>query len=234
MKKFYKTVEAGTAPGGWVVRLNGKVLKTPLLRPLILSSGDLATEISKEWQAQGDEIIPATMPLTQLANTMLDKASGDDRQAMNKQVQDYARSDLVCYFATHPQDLVRRQEKQWQPLLNWLSAEKIAQLQSIRGIQYQQQDEKELKKIDDFIKGLSALDFTIVQAVVSVTGSVVIALAMRAGFLDAEGAYLAACVDEIYQMEKWGEDDQARKRLDRIRAELQAIDRFYVLSKASS
>lgn len=234
MKKFYTTAEAGTSPGGWVVRLNGKPLKTPLMKPLVFTSEGLAKAVAREWHDQKDEIVPGTMPLTQLANTLVDKASGDDRDEMDAQLQDYARSDLVCYFATHPQDLVARQETQWRPILEWLGDKKGIRLKTVSGIQYHQQDEQVMQVFDSLIAGLNALDFTCVQAVTATVGSVVIAVAFLNGFLDAEGAYQAACVDEIYQLEKWGEDEPARKRLDRIKEELAAVAGFYRLSKASS
>lgn len=226
MKRFYKQAEAGTAPGGYVIRLDGKVLKTPLHRPLILSSFELANEIAAEWNAQGDIIVPASMPLFQLANTMLDKAGGPDRAAMEDETVKYGASDLVCYFAAHPADLVRRQEENWRPLVRWMKADMGVALETISGIQYMNQPKDSIRKLKELVKELEPAEFTVLQAATGITGSAVIAMAFLKGRIDVEAAYQAACVDEMYQLEKWGEDEQARQRLDKIRAELSYLKKF--------
>lgn len=234
MKRFYKTAEAGTAPGGYVIRLDGKPLKTVMQHSLILASKELAEAIAAEWQAQGAEIVPGSMPLTQLATTMADKVKGPDRAAMNVEILKYGASDLLCYFAATPAELVKRQEQHWLPLLEWLAREHNVRLECISGIQYHNQPPQSLEGLNKLITNLSAEDFTIVQAGTAICGSVVIALALLEGYLDAQGAYEAACVDEIYQLEKWGEDPLARRRLDHIKAELEAIVTFRDLVRASS
>lgn len=236
LKRFYKQAEAGTAPGTplplHVVRLDGRLLKTPCGETLGLASSAMAQAVAAEWQAQKDVIIPATMPLTQLANTMIDKSAGHERPQLNAEVCKYAESDLVCYLATHPPELVRRQEDSWLPLLVWLQAEKDVKLTPVRGIRYEQQDAASLERIRHWVQELSPIDFTVVQAVTGVTGSVVIGLALAAGRITAADAYAAACADEIFQLETWGEDDIARKRLDHIKAELDACARFLALARA--
>ncbi len=229
MKRFYKTAEAGTAPGGHVIRLDGKIVKTPLLHNLILSSQKLAEEMAKEWQAQGAEIVPATMPLTQLASTMIDKAQSHERPAMNDEIVKYGSSDLVCYFATHPADLVKRQEEVWLPLVEWMKEEFSVVLEPVKGIQYKNQPETSIATLRKVVEGLNDVEFTVVQTAMGVTGSAVIALALMHRRIDAETAYRSACVDEIYQLEKWGEDALARKKLDGIRMELKDIETFYTL-----
>jgi len=235
MKRFYKKAEAGTAPGGFMVRLDGKAIKTPMQHSLIFPNIDFANAVAAEWEAQKDEIIPATMPLMQLASTMLDKVSNPaDRQAMNVEVFKYGTSDLVCYFAPHPQDLVERQRAQWLPLLAWMADEMGVQLEHISGIQYHNQPPAALEKLNVIVTGLDAADFTLVQAGTAISGSLVVALAVAKGYLDAEGAYNACCVDEIYQLDKWGEDALARKRIDGIRHEFDALVRFRDLIRTSS
>lgn len=226
MKRFYKAAEAGTAPGGFVVRLDGKPIRTVMQHSLIFPSRELAEAIAAEWQAQVETIVPASMPLTQLANTMADKAKGADRAAMNIEVLKYGASDLVCYFATHPPELVKRQEKQWLPLLDWAAREQGVRLETVKGIKYHNQPEASLEKLNAIVTGLDAAGFTVMQAATALTGSAVIALALAEGWIDAEAAFEASCVDEIYQLETWGEDRLARQRLDHIRSELAAIARF--------
>jgi chaperone required for assembly of F1-ATPase len=226
MKRFYKKAEAGTAPGGFVVRLDGKPIRTVMQHNLIFPSLTLAEAIANEWEAQGADIIPASMPLTQLANTMADKVKGQDRAAMNIEVLKYGASDLVCYFAASPADLVKRQEHHWLPLLLWMEKEHGVKLERVSGIQYHNQPPQSLEKLNGIISGLDAPAFTVLQAATAASGSAVIGLALADGYLDADAAYEAACVDELYQLEKWGEDALARKRLDHIRSELAAISRF--------
>jgi chaperone required for assembly of F1-ATPase len=232
VKKFYKLAEAGTAPGGYIVRLDGKPVRTPLKHALLLESRALADAIVLEWVGQGDEIKPATMPLTQLANTMIDKSKGDDRAEMEEQLLEYGGSDLLCYFATHPETLVKQQQAHWLPLLGWMKEKYGIVFKTISGIQYQHQPQELLDKLQKLIDGLDAADFTVVQAASATTGSVVIALVLLEGKISPEEAYQAACVDEIYQLKTWGEDAEARKRLDIIQSELKSIEQFRDLLKA--
>jgi chaperone required for assembly of F1-ATPase len=200
MKKFYKLAEAGTAPGGHVVRLDGKVIKTPLKHNLILPSAALAQAVAAEWAAQGDEIVPPSMPLTQLANTMLDKSAGHERSLLEEQVYEYGASDLVCYFADRPQSLIARQEKHWKPLLDWMKEDCGVVLEPVTGIQYHHQPKESLNKLELLIEALDAKDFTVLQAAAGVTGSAIIAFALARRKITAQEAYEAACVDELFQM----------------------------------
>ena len=232
MKRFYKQAEADTAPGGYAVRLDGKPVKSVMQHSLIFPSKDLAEAIAAEWQAQGKDIVPQSMPLMQMACTMTDKTKGADRQAMNVELLKYGASDLVCYFAITPPEVVARQEKHWLPLLAWLASEHGIALEKVAGIKYHNQPPESLEKLNALLTKMEPAGFTVAQAATAITGSVVIALALAEGYIDAEAAYEASCVDEIFQLDTWGEDTLARKRLDNIRAELVAIARFRDLVKA--
>jgi chaperone required for assembly of F1-ATPase len=226
MRRFYQKVEAGTAPGGYVIRLDGKMLKTPLQNNLIFESQPLAEAIAAEWAAQIREIAPSSMPLTQLANTMVDKFAGPERVDMNQLLCEYGASDLVCYFAAKPRELVARQEEHWLPLLEWMRIHFGVPMERVSGIQYHQQPAAALEKIKKMVEVFNPVQFTVVQAATGITGSLVISLALLEGKINAVGAWQAACVDEIFQLEKWGEDAEARKRLDRLRADLEVLERF--------
>jgi chaperone required for assembly of F1-ATPase len=234
MRKFYKIAEAGTAPGGYAVRLDGKIAKTPLGNPLLLQSQPLAAAIAAEWAEQGHEIRPLTMPMTRLANTMIDKARGHDRTAMNAELLKYGGSDLLCYFAATPADLVRLHQEHWGSLLAWMKEKYGISFKTVSGIRYHQQPQEALDKLKKVINGLDAAEFTVVQSATATTGSATIALALLEERLSAEEAYQAACVDEIYQLKTWGADAPAQKRLDMLRSELEVIARFAELLKASS
>lgn len=234
MRRFYKQAAAGIAPGGHTVRLDGNMLRTPLRHPVIVSGALLAGALAAEWEAQGDEIKPATMPLTQLVCTMIDKADSHERLEMEAEIVKYAGSDLVCYLAAHPADLLARQENLWHPLLAWMQDEYGVTLTSVRGIQYVEQDKAALDKIASVVKGMDAASFTAAQVVMGVTGSAVIGLCMAAGRIGAAQAFAAATVDEAYQLEKWGEDALARQRLQRIEAELVSVEKFLFLIKSGA
>jgi chaperone required for assembly of F1-ATPase len=231
MKRFYKIAEAGTAPGGYVVRLDGKTVRTPLNNPLLLNPRLLAEAIADEWAVQGDEIRPTMMPLFRLANTMIDKVRGTERAAMSGELLKYAGSDLICYFADHPADLVRLHQEHWNPVLAWLKEKYGIAFESVSGIRYHPQPQEALDQLKTVIDGLDAAAFTVVQSVAAATGSVAIALALLEERLTVEEAYQAACVDEIYQLKTWGADAPAQKRLEALRAELQVIARFRDLLK---
>lgn len=235
IKRFYRLAEAGTAPGGQaamqVVRLDGRVLKTPLGHTLALPTPALAQAVAAEWQAQGEQVIPDSMPLTQLANTMIDKSGGEERSALEEEVCKYAGSDLLCYLATHPPELVRRQEDAWLPLLDWLAQAHGARLTAIRGIRHEDQPAAALDAMRRKIRALSPADFTVVQALTGITGSVVIGLAVLASRLTAQQAHEAACIDELYQLEKWGEDAIARARINRIAREIAACAAFAEMTR---
>lgn len=230
-KRFYKQAEAGTAPGGYTVRLDGKNIKTPLQNALIVPTATMAAAMAAEWEAQAEEVNPAAMPLNQLVNTMLDKATGHERAAMNAEIVKYAGSDLVCYFATHPADLLARQEAVWHPLINWIFDEYGVVLKTVQGIQYINQPADDMAIVKERVAGLSPADFTVVQAVTGLTGSAVIGLAVCAGRLGAQQAFEAAGVDETYQLEKWGEDKLARDKLNHLLSELETVEKFRFLMR---
>jgi chaperone required for assembly of F1-ATPase len=226
MRKFYKAAEAGTAPGGYVIRLDGKMLKTPMQKNILLDSKALADAIAAEWNAQGDDVILSSMPIAQLVNTMIDKSDGDDRRVMNDEIVKYTGSDLVCYLATHPEDLVARHRALWLPLVEWMNDTLGVRLETVQGMKYHHQPDASLKRMAEIVAGLDAPSFTVVQAAMGVTGSAVMAFAILYGRLTAADAFAAAMVDEIYQIEKWGDDFLAQKKLDHVRAELETIARF--------
>lgn len=234
MKRFYKQAEAGTAPGGYAVRLDGTPLRTPLRHPVIVAGMPLALALAAEWEGQSEEIVPAAMPLTQLVCTMIDKVGGHERADMAAEIVKYAGSDLVCYFAATPADLLARQETLWHPLLAWMQDEHGVVLKHVTGIRYVAQDVAAMKKVADIVAGLEAPAFTAAQAVTGITGSAVIGLCMASGRIGAAQAFAAATVDEAYQLEKWGEDEMARKRLQKIEADLTAVEKFLFLLKTSS
>ncbi len=231
MKRFYKKVSVLAEGSGFQVYLDSRGIVTPLKKPLIAATVELADAIAAEWEGQGEIIKPDTMPLTQLLNTQIDKIEGSDKTAMTERLAEYAGSDPLCYFAPTPADLTARQEKTWKPLIEW--AKKSAHMPLIMTVSatHQPQPETVRKQALALMNAFSAPMLTAFQAAVGVCGSFVAALAMIQGHISPEEAYKAALLEELYQAEKWGGDPEAERRRKAIHDELEAVHRFLTLSR---
>ncbi|MCW0234519.1 MAG: ATPase [Ferrovibrio sp.] len=231
MKRFYKTVTAEPDGDGAVIRLDGRLLKTPAKADMRLPSLALAQAIAEEWQAQQDEIRPTTMPLTQLAATAIDRVAADPRFATEEVVR-YGGTDLLSYRADEPAALAARQAAEWQPLLDWFRDRYDVQLNVTTGIIAVAQPAELLPRLERVCVGLDAYALTALHWATTNTGSVVIGLALLDGRLDAEAACRTALIDELHQSAKWGEDAEAAARRAGLLADLQAIGRFLGLLRA--
>jgi chaperone required for assembly of F1-ATPase len=228
-KRFYKSAEPAETGSGWEIRLDGKGIRTPLGAPLAVPSRALADAVAAEWAGQGERIDPASLPLTRLANTAIDRCAGADRAALLAALLRYADSELICHFAESPEPLAARQRAQWQPLLDWAGADLGARLVSVAGVMPADQPDAARRGLSAALETLDPWRLSAVQAAVGAGGSLVIALALAAGRLDAEQAYQAALLDELYQAEIWGADSEAVSRRAAIAAELSAAARFLSL-----
>lgn len=229
-RRFYKDAIVAPAEDGWGILLDGKPLRSPAKRPLVLPTRALAAAIAEEWQAQGDKIDPHSMPLMQFAATAIDRLA-DNRDALIEDIAGYGRSDLVCYRAPEPPALVRRQEELWRPLIAWLAERYDIALNVTAGIVAVEQPPHALAT---FRRALGACDLfalTALAVVTSSAGSLVIALALSEGRLSADEAADAALLDELFQAERWGSDPEAEQRRASIRADLAAAKRFHLLSR---
>lgn len=235
LRRTYRAAVAVPAAGrftgiadGFAVALDNKSVLTPAKAPLVLPTAALAAAIAAEWAEQGDRIKPQTMPMMALACTAIDRV-GPNRGQVVEDIAAYGGTDLVCYRADGPADLVQRQARVWQPLVDWAALVLDAPLTVTAGIAPLGQPAAALRALtaavagfDDF--GLAALSFA-----TSAAGSLVIALALAQERLDGAAAFDAAELDESYQIEKWGEDAEAAERRRAIRADLAAAERFWAL-----
>ena len=229
-RRFYKTATGTPVEGGWGILLDGKALRSPAKRPFVLPTEALAKAIADEWQAQGEKVEPSSMPLMQFAATAIDRLA-DDRSVLVEEIAGYARSDLICYRAEEPPSLVRRQEEIWQPLVAWAAERYDVALNVTSGIVPVAQP---AHAVTTFRRALEACDLFALTALAAATGSagsLVIALALMEGRLDADEAADAALLDELFQAEKWGSDPEAERRRAAIRADLRAAKRFHSLSR---
>ncbi len=225
-KRFYKDATAGAA-APFPVLLDGRQIKTPKKRPLVLPTRPLADAIAEEWQAQTDVIEPATMPLTRFANTTID-AVVDSIDAVADDITAYAGSDLVCYRAEAPQQLVESQSEHWDPIVAWANETLDAQFRVVPGVMHVAQPEASLEA---FSKALprDAFNLSGLHVLTTLTGSALIALALFRQWMSPEAAWKAAHVDEDYQIALWGEDAEAIARRRGRRAEFDAANRFLTL-----
>jgi chaperone required for assembly of F1-ATPase len=229
-RRFYKFATVAPVGGGWGILLDGKPLRSPAKRAFVLPTEALATAIAEEWQAQGDRIVPQSMPLMQFAATAIDRLA-DQRNALIDEIAAYGGSDLVCYRADEPPSLVRRQEERWQPLIAWVAERYDVALNVTAGIVVVEQPAHTLATFRRVLEACDIFTLTALAGATSAAGSLVIALALAEDRLSAEEAADAALLDELYQAEKWGSDPEAERRRATIRADLAAAKRFHILSR---
>lgn len=233
MKRFYTAVTVTADPEGFRIRLDGKELRSPAKRPLPLRNAGLAEAIAAEWAAQGEEIRPQSMPLMRLASTACDLVR--DRSAqIAAETGRYAETDLLCYRAEWPEDLRARQQALWQPLLDWAALRFDAPLAVTGGIVPVAQPAASLAALRLQLAALEPLTLAAVADLTASCGSLVLALAIWDGRLDAAQATEAALLDERFQAERWGEDAEAEARLRDIAASIEAGARFLQLLRADS
>ncbi|WP_119301817.1 ATP12 family chaperone protein [Dongia deserti] len=229
-RRFYKSATVTPVEGGWSILLDSRPLRSPAKRPFVVPTGTLAAAIAEEWQAQGEQIVPRSMPLMQFAATAIDRLA-DDRGALIEETAGYGRSDVVCYRAHEPASLVRRQEELWQPLIAWVAERYDIALNVTAGIVAVEQPPHTLATFRRVLEACDLFALTALAAATSAAGSLVIALALAEDRLSAEEAADAALLDELFQAEKWGSDPEAERRREAIRADLAAAKRFHALSR---
>ena len=171
----------------------------------------MAEALAAEWQGQGERIDPATMPLTRIANSAIDRVAGE-MAPVRAEIVKYAGSDLVCYRGEGPASLVAAQEAAWDPVLAWAREALGARFVLAEGIIAVEQPAESLAAVDTALAGLDPLRLAAVHVVTTLTGSALIALAVLNGALGPEEAWAAAHVDEDWQMEQWGRDEMALAR----------------------
>ena len=231
MRRFYKKAEAVQLPSGHGVALDGKAVKTLGKRDLVVPSGALAVAIAEEWESQREEVRPATMPLMRLAAMTLDRVAGQ-RETIVQQVANYAGTDLVCYRAAHPPALAARQQAAWQPLIDWAVLRYDAPLTVTTGVIPRGQLEVSLRAFTAAVAEFDDFALAALHTATAACGSLVIALALLEGRIDADEAFAASQLDETFQIEAWGEDAEQAGRRRALAADIAAAGRFVSLLRA--
>lgn len=224
-KRFYKTVRVVGGDGGYGVRLDDRGLKTPARRPLILPAKALADAIAEEWGRQAETVDPHDMPLTRLANTAIDRVADDTQPAIDE-IARVGRSDLLCYRTETPADLRARQDAGWQPVLTWAQEHLGAELRVTEGVAPVDQDPAALAALRSAVAAHDALALTALRELVGISGSLILGLALAHGCLDPQAAWDLSEIDAVYQMERWGEDEEAAATRGLRRRDFFAAARF--------
>ncbi len=229
-KRFWKQAEPSVLETGFTVLLDGRNVRTPAKAQLIVPTRALAEAIAEEWQAQKDRVDPGTMPCMRSANAAIDKVAAQHAEVADM-LAAYADSDLLCYRAEHPAELVQRQKTSWDPLLDWADDTFWARLLPRAGVIHAAQDPAALEKLAYQVQEMDDFALAAFHDLVSLTGSLVLGLAaIHAVRVPAEIWDLSR-IDESWQEEQWGFDEEATQTANRKRGEFLHAVRFYQLSR---
>lgn len=228
MKRFWKDVATVAVEGGHDIHLDGRSVRTPGRAPLTLPTPALAQAVAEEWRAVGEALDPRAMPLTGLANAAIDRVASDPA-LFAANLARYAESDLLCYRAEHPLELQLRQQASWDPLLDWARERYGAPLTHTQGIVHRPQPPESLAALREAVAARSPFELAALSPLVTVTGSLIAALALLERADLADNIWSAANLDEDWQVEHWGEDELARQARAARHAEFDAAARFLSL-----
>ena len=228
MKRFYRNAGSQPTNGGYEILLDGRGVKTPARKPLVVPSERLGQAISGEWNEQAETVNPRSMPLTGLANAAIDRVAPDPA-AFARGVATFGESDLLCYRADQPRALVARQSQQWDPLLAWARRRYDVDFEVVTGIMHRPQPDRAVSQLAKAAAARGAFELAALSPLVTVSGSLIIALALAEDEIGLETAWFAATLDEQWQLEQWGSDAEAEKALDARRGDFEAGYRFLKL-----
>jgi chaperone required for assembly of F1-ATPase len=208
-KRFWEAAEVSVIDGGFTVTLDGRTIKTPAKAALVLPTRALAEIIAQEWRDQPKIIDPSRMPATRAANAAIDKVTGQ-RAEVAKLVAAYGDSDLVCYRAVGPLDLIDREAQAWDPILDW-AAHRYGYRPSVRiGVMHAPQSPALLASLEADVDRFGVFELTALHDLVAFSGSLLIGLAVADRFDTPEALWTASRVDEDWQIALWGEDEEAQ------------------------
>lgn len=222
MKRFWTNV---TIDAERVVRLDDRPVRTPGRTPLALPTAALAEAVAREWRDVAETVDPRAMPLTGLANAAIDRIAADPAPFADGLAR-YAETDLLCYRADSPPELVARQAAIWDPLLDWARDRYDVHFTLVTGIMHRPQPDATVERLAAAVKALDPFRLAALSPVVTITGSLVLALALLEGAAEADAVWKAAHVDEDFQAEEWGEDYLAIEAREAKRREFDAAVGF--------
>lgn len=232
MKRFYKQAACVSTDNGFAIELDSRPIKTPARNPLNLPTLRLAEAIAAEWVAQGDDIDPATMPLTALAQGALDQVASE-RERIIGRIAAFSDSDMLYYRGDESQQaLADHQAEQWDPLLDWARTRYDVSFTLIHGIMHQSQSEQTIARLSETVEAQDDFTIAAMLSLVGLAGSLVAILALIEGAYDAETLWPLMNLEELWQEEQWGRDDLAVATREIKQAEFEAAVQFLTLSRS--
>ncbi|MBN9889650.1 ATP12 family chaperone protein [Salipiger abyssi] len=231
-RRFYTDATAAPAEGGFGVFLDGRRVMTPGKSPLVVPTRALAEEIAAEWQAQEEKIDPGAMPFTRTANSAIEKVA-PQREAVAQMLAEYGDADLLCYRAEEPEALVQRQAERWDPMLDWAETALGARLEPRTGLMHEAQDAGALETLAARAHLLDPFELAAFHDLVSLSGSLILGFAATGTEHDPEDLWALSRLDESWQEELWGVDEEAREMAAHKRAAFLHAHRFFALCRAA-
>lgn len=228
MKRFWKSVATEEVDGGWRVTLDGRPVMTPARRPCMLPLAALAAEMAEEWRAVEGELVPRAMPMTRTASTCLDRVA-PEIGGVRDMIAAYGASDLLCYRAERPAALAARQATEWDPLLDWCAQYLDARLRVAIGVMPVAQDDTALAALSGHLDRLGPWGITPLAELATISGSLVIALAVLHGRLDGPAGWRLSRIDDEWNIGEWGTDAEAAAQATRREADFLHAARILAL-----
>ncbi len=232
-KRFWTAASVAPRETGFTVELDGRQVKTPAKSLLVLPNHTMALAVAEEWEAQEDKIDPATMPVTRAANAAIDKVTVQHEEVATL-IAAYGDSDLLCYRAEGPQELIERQAQAWDPLLDWAAGTLGARLRPVSGVMHAAQNPDALQTLSEQVHAMDPFALTAMHDLVGLTGSLIIGFAAVHNVDDIGALWRLSRVDETWQEELWGVDEEARAQAAVKESDFYAAKRFHDLALAQS
>ena len=228
-KRFWTAAATVARGDGFGVELDGRSVNTPNKTPLVVPTQSMADAIAAEWDAQSETIDPLSMPVTRSANSALDKVAPQQAEVV-AMLAEYGGSDLLCYRAAGPVELIDKQAAAWDDMLDWAADEFGARMAVGTGVMHVAQPTGLLENLHAEVASFDHFALAGVHDLVAISGSLVLALGVTRGHIDAQSAWLKSRVDEHWQISQWGEDDEATATEALKKEAFLHADRFYRLS----
>lgn len=226
MKRFWRAASVHTCDGGYQIKLDSRTVRTPAKAELIVPTREIAQLVAAEWDAQEERVDPVSMPWTRSSNAAIDKVA-TQRAEVEAHLAEYAGTDLLCYRAEQPEALAERQREAWDPLLDWARTVFGAGLDVTAGVMPIGQVPDALSCLTEQMRPMSDFQITAFHDLVSLSGSFVLALAVTEGRTPAETAWDTSRIDEKWQIEQWGHDEESAEHAEIKQSAFLHAARFY-------
>ncbi|HEY9037501.1 MAG TPA: ATP12 family protein [Roseovarius sp.] len=227
-KRFWKNATVTEGDAGYGIALDGRAVQTPAKAPLALPTRALAAAIAAEWDAVDGKIDPRSMPMTRTANSAIDKVAHQHAEVADM-IAAYGQTDLLCYRATSPQELVLRQSEEWDPLLDWAESALGVRLRPVAGVMPEPQDPAALETLRRRVHAHDAFELAALHDLVALSGSLIIGLAAMHNAQDIGTLWQISRLDEAWQSELWGADEEAEEMAAVKRAAFVHSKEFFLL-----